>query len=92
MFGRSARFPGCCCSLSMLRIQLTIDFSLESIPVIRTVDPDPHSFSLLDTDQDTVGKNVQIKTENSFQVNLHNLHIFLLLSNLMHFTTKENSS
>ena len=52
------------------------------------VDPDPHSFSLLDPD--TGGKNCQIKTEKCkelvitafiqiFKVNLHNLHCFLLL-------------
>ena len=60
------------------------------------MDPDPHSFCLLDPDPDPGGKNFQIKMEknakkliksanllNVFKVNLHKLHCFLLLSNLL---------
>ena len=63
------------------------------------MDPDPHSFSFLDPDP---GRKIfQIITEkckeigNSckfiqfLRVNLHKLYCFLLLSNLMCFTTKK---
>ena len=52
------------------------------------LDPDPHSFLLLDLDPE--GKNCQIKTGKNArklviisEVNLNNLHCFLHLSNLL---------
>ena len=71
---------------------------------IRAVDLDPHSFSLLDPNPNLGGKIFQMKNNKMqgncnnckfiqfLKVNLYKLHCFLLLSNLLWFLTKENSS
>ena len=51
----------------------------------RAVDPDPHSFSLLDPDPDLHSICGSRKTTLNYS-NLHKLHLYLLLSNLLFFS------